>query len=200
MKDLMVQDRRVTRTRRLLRDALRELMKEQRYDSITVQNILDRADVGRATFYAHYRDKEELLISGLDDIIHTLILTLEDAREIGDPQRLLSTEPLFRHALEEYELHKAILGSQGVHLMIQKIQKHLARHIEDQLAEILQPGQNTSVPIPLMAHHVAGAALALLRWWFDNNKPYTAKEMDKMFQQLVMPGIWASLDRIPGKV
>ncbi|MEM6707029.1 MAG: TetR/AcrR family transcriptional regulator, partial [Acidobacteriota bacterium] len=55
-------DRRVTRTKRLLRQALMELVREKDYARITVQDILDRADVGRSTFYTHYRDKDDLLL------------------------------------------------------------------------------------------------------------------------------------------
>src|SRR5215207_10196482 len=61
-------DRRVRRTQELLRGALMALIMEKGYDRITVQDILDEADVGRSTFYAHYRDKEDLLLSGFDDI------------------------------------------------------------------------------------------------------------------------------------
>src|SRR6202012_5392571 len=60
-------DRRVRRTRDLLHRALLDLIAEKGYPHITVQDILDRADVGRSTFYTHYRDKEDLLRSGIAD-------------------------------------------------------------------------------------------------------------------------------------
>lgn len=181
-------DRRVTRTRTLLRGALMSLMTEKAYDAITVQDILDRADVGRSTFYTHYRDKEELLISGMDDILHSLILTLEHPDHC-DHQKILSTEPLFQHAQEEFLLHKAIMGGQGINLMIRKIQRHLGHHVEEELKKWLHDEQIPTIPLPLLGHHVASALLTLLRWWFDNNKPYTPAKMDDIFQKLVMPGI-----------
>ncbi len=181
-------DRRVARTRNLLRQALVSLMTEQSYDSITVQNILDRADVGRSTFYSHYRDKEELLISGMDEILHSLILTLEHPDNC-DHQKILSTEPLFQHAQDEFQLHKAIMGGQGINLMVHKIQKHLGQHVEEELEKWFHDDVSPNVPISLLGHHVASVLLTLLRWWFDNNKPYTPGQMDSMFQKLVMPGI-----------
>ena len=181
-------DRRVTRTRTLLRGALMSLMTEKRYDAITVQDILDRADVGRSTFYSHYRDKEELLLSGMDDILHSLILTLEHPDNC-DHQKILSTEPLFQHAQEEFPLHKAIMGGQGINLMIQKIQRHLGQHVEEELKKWLHNDQEPDVPLSLLGHHVASVLLTLLRWWFDNNKPYSPARMDGIFQKLVMPGI-----------
>src|SRR5580765_1920865 len=65
-------DRRSERTRQLLSAALIELMLEQRYDEITVQNIIDRANIGRSTFYAHYLDKEDLLVSGFTRVLDIL--------------------------------------------------------------------------------------------------------------------------------
>ncbi len=164
------------------------LMTEQSYDTITVQNILDRADVGRSTFYSHYRDKEALLISGMDDILHSLILSLEHSDQ-KDHKKLLSTQPLFQHAQDEYKLHKAIMGGQGINLMVQKIQKHLGRHVEEELQRWLHGEQTPDIPLSLLGHHVASVLLTLLRWWFDNNRPYSPEQMDNMFQKLVMPGI-----------
>jgi len=187
-------DRRVTRTKHLLRESLMSLMAEKRYETITVQDILDRADVGRSTFYSHFRDKEELLISGMDDILHSLILILEPSTElIGDKQRIISIEPLFKHAMDEHQLHRAIVGGQGIDFMLRKILNHLAAHVEDQLRKLVPTSRQSKVPLPLVAHHIAAVVLTLLRWWFENNRPQKPKEMDTVFQQLVMPGVWEVL-------
>src|SRR5436189_198695 len=61
-------DRRVQRTRQLLQDALLAMVIEKGYDATTVQDIIDRANVGRATFYAHFPDKQTLLTSRLEDL------------------------------------------------------------------------------------------------------------------------------------
>ena len=68
-----MQDRRVQRTRTLLTRALMELIVEKGYQAITVQDIIDRANLGRSTFYAHFLDKEDLLMSGLEEVVHQLI-------------------------------------------------------------------------------------------------------------------------------
>src|SRR5579883_1946929 len=65
-------DRRVQRTQQLLEAALLSLIKEKEFDAISVQEIIDRANVGRATFYAHYDNKEDLLESGFDGLLETL--------------------------------------------------------------------------------------------------------------------------------
>ena len=74
-------DRRVQRTRQLLNEALMALIVEKGYDAITVQNLIDRANLGRSTFYAHYQDKDDLLLSGMEEVVHSLIWGAENSPE-----------------------------------------------------------------------------------------------------------------------
>ncbi len=85
-------DRRVRRTRELLRSALLSLIQEKGYDRITVQDILDRADIGRSTFYAHYRDKDDLFRAGFEDI-RAALAAERDAAEQGTGRRPSSSSP-----------------------------------------------------------------------------------------------------------
>src|SRR5437762_5394084 len=64
-----VKDRRIQKTQDLLHEALASLIREKDYDSIAVKEILDRANVGRSTFYTHFRDKDELLVNGIHDML-----------------------------------------------------------------------------------------------------------------------------------
>ncbi len=96
------EDRRLIRSRRLLGNALIELMQEKRYIDITVQDIIDRADVGRTTFYKHFQDKEDLLISNLDAILENFIHHMDSG---GGDQTLLSTADFFRHVQEHQNLY-----------------------------------------------------------------------------------------------
>ena len=66
-------DPRVRRTRKLLQDALRSLIHEKRFSKISVQDITERATVNRATFYAHYLDKEDLAASSLKSDLHSTL-------------------------------------------------------------------------------------------------------------------------------
>ncbi len=65
-------DRRVSRTRRSLREALMSLILEKGYDAVTIEDITTRADTGRTTFYLHYRDKEELLLESINEVVDGL--------------------------------------------------------------------------------------------------------------------------------
>lgn len=197
MKDERV-DRRVQRTRQLLNDALMSLIVEKSYESITVQNIIDRANLGRSTFYAHYQDKEDLLLSGMKKVVHSLIGGVENSPMAdegnGESRRILSTLPIFRHAQEQFRLHKAMVAGRGMEVILKTIQNHLSGHIQEQIELLLPDGQTPSVPPPVMATYLAGALLTLLTWWLDHNMPYPPEQMDEMFQVLAMPGVWTALE------
>ena len=191
-------DRRVQRTRQLLNEALMSLIAEKGYESITVQNIIDHANLGRSTFYSHYQDKEDLLLSSIDNVVRNLISGLEHSpMEDGEHHTLLSTVPLFRHARVQDTLHKKMVGGRGIDILIKEIQKHLCRHFLAKIKLLLPEGQTPSVPTPVTANYLAGALLTLLTWWLDNDMPHSPERMDEMFQQLVMPGVWVALEVKP---
>lgn len=190
-------DRRVQRTRELLSQALMSLMVEKGYNVITVQNIIDRANLGRSTFYAHYQDKEDLLMSGLEEVVHNLMRGMEEAA--GSPQEPISTRqilsalPMFVHAQEQYELHKAIITGRGVDVILKAIQKHLSLHLEEKLAARLPAGRTPTIPLNVVATYLAGTLLNLLIWWLEQNMPYPPERMDEIFQELAMSSVWSVL-------
>ena len=106
-------DRRVRRTRKLLHSAFLELVVEKGYDKITIQDILDRADVGRSTFYVHFRDKEALLSASFDDMRHQLeealtAIPVSKAVDVTLPATLL-----FEHAQRHQQIYRALCGRHG---------------------------------------------------------------------------------------
>lgn len=184
-------DRRSQRTRELLSAALIELMLEQRYDEITVQDIIDRANVGRSTFYAHYLDKEDLLISDFTRVLDALSQHTEQ-NEPGGPA-LPSLALFFRHVKEHHQLYKALVRGGGIDRLFKKGHERLRQNIEQHLHELVPAGQTAAVALPLVADYIAGAILTMLNWWLDNEMPYTPEHMDALFHQLVLPGVHATL-------
>ncbi len=186
-------DRRARRTRQLLNDALFSLILEKRYDKITIEDIVERADVGRSTFYAHYQDKDALLVDGLERLVAALKQQAEEERKTGP--RLLPVCGLFRHAGEQHKLYEAMVWGHGIELFFQAAQELLRRDIEEQFAAHLAGQHKPDVSLSLVSNYMAGTLLTLLKWWLDHKMPYSPERMEEIFQQLVMPGVQALLDK-----
>jgi AcrR family transcriptional regulator len=189
------QDRRSLRTRRLLGEAMAALLAEQRYDAITVQTLCERANVGRTTFYAHFQDKEDLLLYEIEQVVEGMghaALAAGQAAPAGLPSLLL-----FRHVRDFQPVYRALVwgrgSGRGSELIFKKIQAQVAGSIEAHLAGQVRPGRRLAVPLPVVAHFVAGSFLTLLTWWMDSKTVYTPEQMDGMFWALVRPSLEAVL-------
>jgi AcrR family transcriptional regulator len=185
-------DRRSQRTRQLLHTALIELMLERRYDEITVQDIIDRANVGRSTFYAHYLDKEDLLVSGFTQVLDVLRQHMEQHKQV-DWRAPPGLAFFFQHVQTHHQLYKALVRGGGIELLYKKGHERLRQNIEQHLVALVPAGQTPAAPLALVADYMAGAILTMLRWWLDNGMPYPPEQMDAIFQQLVLPGVQATL-------
>ncbi len=175
-------DRRSRRTQQLLGTALVELMLEKKYESITVQDIIDHADVGRSTFYAHYLDKEDLLATQFERIGQQVELTAEGKYV------LLPILEVFRHAQEQYRLFSALFRGRSADLIFKVMHEHLDEYLEIELQQKLGE-QLSPIPLPIVAHYTTGAFLTLLKWWLEKNMPIPPEEMDDYFRKLVIPGL-----------
>jgi AcrR family transcriptional regulator len=184
------EDRRSVRSRSLLENALVALMQERRYADITVQDILDRADVGRSTFYAHFRDKEDLLIRSLERVLESFIHHMDGG---DDGRALLSTVEFFRHVQANQVLYQAMVRGPGMDILFGQGQAMISQKIEQHLKHVPAQGQASAVPLPIIASYLAGSFLTLLKWWVEHKLPYSPEQMDAIYQQLVMPGTLAAL-------
>ena len=185
-------DRRSRRSRRLIVDALLALMLEKRFDRITVQEIIDRADVGRTTFYAQFRNKEHVLESELERVFGLLHAQhLASTEEPAD--QLLPSLGLFRHVQEQQPLYTALvrgLASDPHYLAVHRLLRDRAA---EQLA-LAGGSRPLVVPPEIVANYLAGTLLTLVHWWLDHGSPYTPEQMEAFFLQLAMPGVRALLD------
>ena len=182
------QDRRSQRTYHLVNTAMMALLTEKLYDTITVQDILDRADIGRSTFYAHYYDKEDVLASITEQMLDLFSQSMQQA-EAG-PELLPGLE-LFRHAKQMHQQLHILLKGQSGEVLLKTTQALLSKNIEQNLASTLSEKRSLSVPLEVISQYLAGAFLNLLKWWLESEMPYSPEWMDEMFQQLAMPGVWA---------
>ena len=187
------QDRRIRRTRRALNESLIALILEKGYDRVTVQDILDRADVGRSTFYAHFRDKESLLVASFDDLGEQLRGDL-DAMAPGiaptDPARPVGV--IYQHAYDHRAAYQALCGKQGGNI----VYGHLHRLVGGLLRDHLRPhlaAAGSDLPVDVVAEFYTAAALGLLVWWVNQDFPHDPAALASMFHRLALPGVLGAL-------
>ena len=184
-------DRRSQRTYRLVSSAFAELMVEKPYEEILVQDILDRADIGRTTFYAHYFDKEDVLNSivaeQLEMLTHQIVHST--AR-----QRVVPSLELFEHVYHsQNQPFLALMQSRAGEPLWEALQTALCRAIEPAPCTLCAERRSPPIPLPVVSQYLAGAFLTLLKWWVAADMPYPPEQMENIFQQLALPGVWSLL-------
>lgn len=183
-------DRRASRTRQALNTALIALIVEKRYDAITIQDILDLANVGRSTFYAHYRDKEDLLRSTFDEFFAGWGQHLKwENLEAG---RVMPVLELFKHLQEAQKFYRALVRARKADELFRNGPGQMAKGVEKSLTSWLGK-RKPSVPVPVLANYVASGILSLLKWWLDHDMPHPPQRMDEIFHELMMPGLRVAL-------
>jgi AcrR family transcriptional regulator len=181
-------DRRVRRTRDLLHRALLDLIAEKGYDRVTVQDILDRADIGRSTFYAHYRDKEDLLRSGVEDV------NVAIAAEIEGEGKTLSglLQPLlvvFRHVESHRHMWQPLATKGGLDLGLRMLQQYSEELLRDHLSSHFPQAAADSTQLEAAVQFTTGALSGLLTWWVAADIRRSADEVHAMFCRLTIPGL-----------
>ena len=177
-------DPRAARTRDRLGDALIQTLLAKPFDDITVQEILDRAGVSRSTFYEHYRDKHDLLLSDAEEFFAGMSTLL--TRSNDPSERVAPVRELFTHLADARDLYTALLESGRMHDLRELGEAHLARGIAERLARPRRHGSPPPAEMrPALAHAMAGSLFALLSWWMRQGMTPTPAEMDRLFHRTV---------------
>jgi len=206
-------DRRVQKTRKLLQDALIDLVAEKSYESVSIREILESANVGRSTFYAHFQDKDQLLHSILDRLDELFEqhekLFLDAKKNVGGTdilnlsQEFTPTFSLFQFIGQNHRFFKAMLGNRGYGIFAKPVYDYVFAHVHglftrpapnDAVAhmhesfKILKSHEKYgSLESEIAAHYFVSALMGLLVWWVDKDMPCTAEEIDRLFRQLAKP-------------
>jgi len=203
MKEKNKTDRRIQRTRQALRNALLEIIKENKYDSISVEEITQHANLGRATFYLHYKDKEDLLVDVFNEIVNERARTISNIPfaawlpALENPDHSAENKPVlpllmaFRHIRNHTDLYQILLKNEKSDRTLERIRKIIAQSITEFLQKKLENDPIPilfEVPIGLLAAYFSGALLSSVHWWFEQDLSYTPEEMTRMFQRLFFPG------------
>ncbi|WP_435859459.1 TetR/AcrR family transcriptional regulator [Streptomyces tanashiensis] len=188
-------DRRVRRTRAALRQALVELVLERGFHAITVEEITERADVGRATFYAHYRDKEDLLVGIVRDLAEDRDRLLPAVRQAhAEGFTGLPVKYIFEHAEQEKPVYQVVLRGEGDGRALREFTDLIRTHAEAAFrARTEQLGVTPRIPLEVVARAWTGELIGLLTWWVENDTGYTAAEITAHLRDLSVYGrVWAT--------
>jgi len=173
------QDRRVKRTQNLLAKALIALTLEKGYDAVTIRDITERADVGYATFFRHYPDKDALLRDVLEVVLAELMALLPP-RPDADPDAMGTL--IFRYIQDHGEICRVLLGSRGSAPLVRRI-------VEAGSATVLQqnmPRAESRIPPEVAAHHLVASSIALIEWWLEHDTPYSPERMGGIYAELIV--------------
>lgn len=175
-------DRRIQKTRMLLSNALISLIIEKGYDAVTVQDIIDRANVGRSTFYAHFENKEHLLLTGQGEFQKLLAHPAD--RSPGRPAGPdINFVVLFEHIAENHKLAKAMIVNRNDQIVTAFFRDVIALKVKDYLKqkEKLNSGMKT-----YLANAAAAAVISLVSDWLERDMKDSPAEMADMAQKLML--------------
>ncbi len=195
-------DRRIEKTRTVLHNALISLIKKKDYRSITIQEIIDEANVGRSTFYTHFEDKDDLLLSGMRDL-RGMLEASKVRTEVVSPksyESVIAFSPaMFEHAYEYREVYRALVRSQAGGLVLQYIPAMLVGLIGDEARSKFQRlgRKRPSIPLDLFVHFVASAFVSVMSWWLDSDEPASPAEINACFRALILPTLDSFIDNPP---
>ena len=186
-KRTRIPDDRAQRTRDRLGNAFVELIHEKPIESVTVQNVLDRASVGRSTFYLHFRDKNDLLLSQLEKFLEMMSTTLIVRKEAS--HRVAPVAEMFAHIDNQRDLYRILAGAGRLNDFFDLAQGCFARGIEQRLRESKRVPKIPHRELAARASAMAGSLLSLLRWWLDRGAKEPPAEMDELFHRMVWNGL-----------
>ena len=151
-----------------------------------MQNLIDRAGVGRSTFYTHFRDKEDAFDHQWEQFNQHLAEQI-NWDKAGKPSFFPVTF-VFQHLQESQSFYRGLARSGKVDAIFKSGVQYLTNNIERALNQKFKPHQ-VAIPIPVLSHYLANEFFGLLKWWLDAGMPYTPEAMDEMFHRLVNPTV-----------
>jgi AcrR family transcriptional regulator len=180
-------DERIRRTRARLGSALVALIHEKAFNDVTVQEVLDRASVGRSTFYLHFRNKNDLLLSQLEMFLDTMSTTLSNSKE--ESHRVLPVAEMFSHIGGQNKIYRALADAGRLNDFFDLAQGYFSRAIEQRLRESRRCSHLLHQELSARSYALGASLLALLRSWVDRGAKEAPRSMDELFHRIVWGGV-----------
>jgi AcrR family transcriptional regulator len=188
-------DRRIERTQQLLRGALRSLIQERGFEALTVQEIIDRANVGRATFYSHFDNKDDLLVSGFEDLRASLKTRQREAFSRGRTieERVFGfSQEVFAHTNEYRDAFRVMVGQRSGAVVQRLLHKLLVELIREDVKRNVVKAESAPVQTEAVVHFITGALVGVLMWWLDGRMRLSVDEVNAYFRKLAIPALKAA--------
>ena len=179
-------DRRVNRTKLALRRALLELIAKGDYDAISIQDIVNQADIGRSTFYAHYADKEDLLLENMAALVDHLRSQIR--HDAGIHPALAFGRPTLEHVAQVRPMFVALLSTPGTRVVRDRFQQTLGELVAESLPKF--PGTR-DLPSAVVVDFVTSSFIVVARWWVIDAPSRSLSEVHRVFIRLVSPTLEA---------
>lgn len=198
-KNPKIKDRRIQKTRASLQEALISLMFDKNYAAIVVQDILDRANIGRSTFYMHYRDKDDLLIDGLQNLREYLLQAKKPysvSTSKNHEKVIAFSLALFEHTYSHKDLFKSLIGGggQGWVIVRQHMEDMIIQLIKEEARPLFKKKSVSEIPFELFSYFLGSTFMSVITWWLNHRNPLPPKEINVLFRELVVPGLAAHLN------
>ena len=186
-------DRRQKKTRAAIFTAFTGLLETKPYNRITIQDIIDRADIGRSTFYAHFETKDDLLNALCNELFGHII---HDALDLKHTHGLYPEQEeevsVFFHVLAHLKENDnnilKLLSGEGSELFLRFFKNGMKRVVQQQYLGDRQPAEDlTRPPEDFVINHIAGSFIEMVYWWIDGGMVYTPEQMDRFFQRVIGP-------------
>lgn len=191
-------DQRIVRTKRMIRDALTELMEKKGFEGITVKDLTEKAKINRGTFYLHYRDKFDLMEQSQQEIIdgiETIIQTIDPKDALAytsQDQPFPVIVKLFEHFQENAQFMRAILGPKGDAAFQVKLKEFIVKAFLRYLFPKLNPGEML-VPSEIITAYVSSAHLGVVQYWLASGMEKTPRDMALILARLTLLGPGAAI-------
>ena len=191
-----MQDRRIGKTRKAIFAALNELLVEKKFAKITVQDIIDRADIGRATFYAHFPSKDDVLIGYVESFFesfnkqindHTSHINHINLDDTNDAGMILPVAALFVHVRDNEKTISAMFKSEGGTALMDKFKKYWIEKCRPIIDAHIPAGQKPKIPADILINHVVNTIIGLITFWLQDGLKHTPEQMEQYFYELISP-------------
>lgn len=193
-------DPRILRTHRLLRDALFSLLIDHSFESITIQDITERATLNRGTFYLHYTGKNHLLEQSISDIFEELVkdlrraLTAEPGISFVEKHLVEIFEIIFNHVSKHFSIYKFMLVTQDIAQFRPKLLGLIKNLIYQDPPLKYRIDQDLEIPGEMIVHYEAAALVGIISWWLENDMLHSTTFMAKKMAHIAMVGPFNAME------